>query len=129
MKPLLDLSETYVHLEGDSAHAIPVTASFWSDLMSGSGDERIQAIGRGGWLVGTFDYDDSWDFHEMHPNGDELVILLDGEVDFELGETKVSARAGQTILVPRGVWHRAIVKKPGRAIHVTNGRGTEHRPL
>jgi oxalate decarboxylase/phosphoglucose isomerase-like protein (cupin superfamily) len=68
----------------------------------------------------------------MHPAGDEVVCLLTGAVDVVLdepdGERVVELRAGQTCIVPRGVWHRAIVQEPGDTLHITRGEGTEHRP-
>ena len=36
---------------------------------------------------------------------------------------------GQTFIVPKGVWHRGIVKKPGQLMFITPGAGTEHRPV
>ena len=36
---------------------------------------------------------------------------------------------GEAIVVPRGVWHRAAVRKRGRLLFLTFGEGTQHKPL
>lgn len=70
---------------------------------------------------------------EMHPDGDELLILLSGRVDVVLesegGERKVAVSPGQGVIVPRGVWHRVLIREPSRIVFVTPGPGGEHRPL
>jgi oxalate decarboxylase/phosphoglucose isomerase-like protein (cupin superfamily) len=68
----------------------------------------------------------------MHPAGDEVVCLLSGAIDVVLeeqhGERVVGLEPGSTCIVPRGVWHRAIVHEPGDTLHITRGEGTQHRP-
>ena len=60
-------------------------------------------------------------------------MLLSGEMELVLDkggtEARTAVQAGQTFIVPRGIWHRAIVKKPGQLMFVTPGAGTEHRPV
>jgi mannose-6-phosphate isomerase-like protein (cupin superfamily) len=74
-----------------------------------------------------------WRQYEMHPAGDEVVVLLSGAVTFVLeeaaGERRVALKPHQACVVPRGVWHRAIVDEPGAALFITRGAGTQHRPL
>jgi mannose-6-phosphate isomerase-like protein (cupin superfamily) len=41
----------------------------------------------------------------VHPNGDEHFILESGSVEFLLGRRKTMARAGETVVVPRGTRH------------------------
>jgi quercetin dioxygenase-like cupin family protein len=70
----------------------------------------------------------------MHPKGDEVVCLLSGSLDFvlEMGreERRVSLeKAGQFVLVPKGIWHTAKVAEPSRLLFITAGEGTQHRPL
>lgn len=45
------------------------------------------------------------------------------------GEQRTVVKAGETFIVPRGIWHRALVQKPGRLMFVTPGAGTEHRAV
>jgi len=59
--------------------------------------------------------------------------VLSGAMDFILeeegGERTVRVGRGQAILVPKNVWHRGVVVEPGEALFVTEGEGTEHRPI
>ena len=76
---------------------------------------------------------------EMHPDGDELLFVISGRVDViledggdehEPGTERVEpVRAGEAIVVPRGVWHRVDVREPTRMVHITPGPGDGHRPL
>ena len=126
VRPAFDLATTYVQLDdGPQAFAVEVDDEFWTTI-----DRRPEL--RGGRLVGTFHNAKDWDVWEMHPAGDEVVCLLTGAVGVVLdapgGERLVDLRAGQTCIVPRGVWHRAIVREPGETLHITRGEGTQHRP-
>jgi quercetin dioxygenase-like cupin family protein len=42
----------------------------------------------------------------VHPNCEEVVYVLDGEVTHTLGDASTVLRAGDLIVVPRGVAHR-----------------------
>jgi mannose-6-phosphate isomerase-like protein (cupin superfamily) len=70
---------------------------------------------------------------EMHPDGDELLYLIDGAVDVLLeepnGEHVVSLGPGQALVVPKGTWHKVMLREPSRLIHLTPGPGGDHRPL
>ena len=63
---------------------------------------------------------------EMHPDGDELLYLVEGALDVFLdeqaGEQCVSLQSGQAFVVPRGIWHRVVVKEPCRLLYFTPGR-------
>lgn len=43
-----------------------------------------------------------------HPNAEEVVYVLEGEVTHTLGDQRVTLRAGDVIVVPRDVPHRLI---------------------
>jgi mannose-6-phosphate isomerase-like protein (cupin superfamily) len=121
-----DLATTYVQLDdGPAASPVAVDDAFWESI-----DQRPEL--HGGRLVGTFHNAADWDAWEMHPAGDEVVCLLSGAIDVVLdepdGERIVSLEAGQTCIVPRGVWHSAVVREPGDTLHITRGEGTQHRP-
>ena len=121
-----DLATTYVQLDdGPAAFAVDVDDEFWETI-----DRRSEL--HGGRLVGAFHNAADWDIWEMHPAGDEVVCLLSGAIDVVLDETAgervVALEAGQTCIVPRGVWHRAVVREPGDTLHITRGEGTQHRP-
>ena len=126
VRPEFDLATTYVQLDdGPRAFAVEVDDEFWHTI-----DRRPEL--QGVRLVGTFHNAEDWDVWEMHPAGDEVVCLLSGAVDVILdepeGERVVGLEAGRTCIVPRGVWHRAIVREPGDTLHITRGEGTQHRP-
>lgn len=63
---------------------------------------------------------------EMHLDGDELLYLVEGAVDLvldeESGERCASLQPGQAFVVPRGVWHRVVVKEPCCLLYFTPGR-------
>ena len=42
----------------------------------------------------------------VHPNCEEVVYVLEGEVEHTLGEQKTRLKAGDLIVVPRNVPHR-----------------------
>ena len=44
----------------------------------------------------------------IHPNCEEVVYVMDGEVEHTLGEQTTTLRAGDLIVVPRNVPHRLI---------------------
>jgi mannose-6-phosphate isomerase-like protein (cupin superfamily) len=67
---------------------------------------------------------------EMHPDGDELLYLVEGAIDLildeESGERQVPLQPGQAFVVTRGVWHRVVIKAPCRLLYFTPG-ASRHR--
>ena len=125
--PALDLTETDLHLgDGAAVTAVEVGLDFWSTL---PGRQDLQA---GRLVVVTHETED-WSTWEMHPAGDEVVSLLSGRVDLILQdgsrELTVALRARASVIVPQGVWHRAIVHEPSDLLFITRGAGTQHRPV
>jgi mannose-6-phosphate isomerase-like protein (cupin superfamily) len=70
---------------------------------------------------------------EMHPDGDELLFLISGRIRVALeepaGERIVELRPGESLVVPRGTWHRVMLQEPSQLLHITPGPGGAHRPL
>lgn len=127
MTEAFTLDTTYIHLRPDEhAVALEVGDRFWADI---DGRRDLDA----GRLMGSLGQSADWDHWERHPAGDEILTLLSGELELVLetvdGERRSVLLPGQTFIVPRGVWHRGIVRKPGRLMFVTPGAGTEHRPV
>ena len=125
-KPI-DPSRTYVSLSADgSAVELPGGEAFWSRPES-----ELDRLGRN-WLVTEFECSADWSSWEMHPNADEFVYLLAGEVVFQLqgdaGITSIPMKGRGAVVVPQGVWHTAKVSAPSRMLFVTLGAGTQHRP-
>ena len=69
---------------------------------------------------------------EMHPDGDELLIVIEGRVRV-IGDSAPDAPLelgpGDACIVRKGEWHRVEVLEPVRLLHATPGPGGEHRPL
>jgi mannose-6-phosphate isomerase-like protein (cupin superfamily) len=66
---------------------------------------------------------DEW---EMHPEQDELLYLLEGEVQVFLrtdldrsDEETIRFRKGEACLVPKGVWHRQVVVTACKMLFLT----------
>jgi mannose-6-phosphate isomerase-like protein (cupin superfamily) len=122
----LDLSTTYLCLSPHGAvSSIDVTPDFWETI-----DERAE-LGEGR-LVAEFEFAQDWAHWEMHPHGEEVLVLLAGAIELVLDhggrESQVELIAGRTFVVPRGTWHRAVVRAPAKLLAITYGRGTEQRP-
>ena len=120
----LNLETTYLGLARDSeVRVVPVGPDFWETI------HENEAVGPR--MVAVFPFSASWDSWEVHPAGDEVVVVLEGAADmlFDVeGEVvRVPVKAGQTILVPQGLWHTLDVHEPGRSLHITWGERTEHR--
>jgi mannose-6-phosphate isomerase-like protein (cupin superfamily) len=127
VKPFIP-TQTYVHLASDGrSTALPGGDQFWS-----LPPNEIEQYSRG-WLVSEFEFADDWRTWEMHPKADEYVYLLSGEIELHLDEPGgvrvITITDRGAVLVPRGVWHTAKVKRPCRMLHVTMGDGTEVRPV
>jgi mannose-6-phosphate isomerase-like protein (cupin superfamily) len=80
-----------------------------------------------------FRFTQDWSTWEMHPRGEEVVMLLSGsatlvlEVDGDERRVQLS-EGGSYVVVPRGAWHRAETSEPTAMLFITPGEGTEHRP-
>ena len=121
-----DLDSTRLILS-PAADAIPkaVTPGFYEEL-----DTEFDGFA-GHMLVSQHAFDEAWSTWEMHPKGDEVVYLLEGEVDLVLwmdeGERTVRVDSpGSYIVVPKGTWHTARPLKPTTMLFVTPGEGTEN---
>lgn len=94
--------------------------------------DRHADDGAEGRLVQMNSFNGSWTSWERHPVGDEAVICTAGEITLiqELpdGPHRVTLRAGDYVINPRGVWHTADVASHATALFITAGVGTEHRP-
>ncbi|HIC80045.1 MAG TPA: cupin domain-containing protein [Kiloniellaceae bacterium] len=123
----LDLTRTYLDLQADGKVAeVPVTDTFWQDLMSGG----IRIEGR---MVMAAEMTADMRHWEMHPAGDEVLVLMSGCAVVVLeepeGTREIAVAAGETVIVPRGRWHRIKVVEPGKMVFMPAGAGTEHKPL
>jgi mannose-6-phosphate isomerase-like protein (cupin superfamily) len=123
------LSSTYLRLRPDaSVEPLHVGDDFWQRIMTG----KLGTF-HNEYLVTTFSYDRDWPNWEKHPNGDEIVMLLEGSTTMVLEvdgrEQLVELGDGCSyVVVPRGTWHTARTRKACRMLFITPGEGTEHRP-
>jgi mannose-6-phosphate isomerase-like protein (cupin superfamily) len=127
MSKAFTLDSTYVNLRPDDrATTLKIGPRFWANV-----EKRTDL--NSGRLVGTTPQKADWPIWERHPGGDEILILLSGELEMVLetrtGTRRTRLKGGQAFVVPRNTWHRALVKKPGKLMFITPGAGTEHRPL
>jgi quercetin dioxygenase-like cupin family protein len=125
------LAETPVHL-GLGATVVPQEPftgdAAWYERYAASNS----ADGVEGRLVTMHTFSEPWDSWEVHPNGEELVVCLSGDlvVYQEIGGEvrQATIRAGEAIINPPGVWHTADVEDTVTALFITPGAGTENRP-
>ncbi|MEM9456227.1 MAG: hypothetical protein AAGF11_18745 [Myxococcota bacterium] len=122
-----DLHRTYVHLSPNGeGRPLSVDDQFWATI-------AIRTELHEGYLVTRSRMTEDWPHWEMHPEGEELLVLLAGSIDLELDDGQqqwtvaLRPNAGAW-LNRRGVWHRALVHEPSDVLLVTAGRGTQHRP-
>lgn len=74
-----------------------------------------------------------WTTWERHPQGAEIVFVLEGKGTFfhELEDgshAEIPVQPGSAIINPPGVWHTADVVEPIRAIYITPCPDTDHKP-
>ncbi|MEW6736160.1 MAG: hypothetical protein AB1489_33005 [Acidobacteriota bacterium] len=124
-----NIKSTYVVFDNKGkATPIAVTETFWQDLTSQFGNFA------GRILVSCFSFEKDWDSWEAHPQGDEFVCLLSGDIEFllEVDGVHRSVRInnpGSFIIIPRSTWHTARVLLPTTALFVTPGEGTQIRSI
>lgn len=126
------LEEEFVHL-GRGATAVVQPGFTGMEWYEGYG-ARHGGDGAEGRLVSQYDFATSWDSWEMHPVGAEVVICVAGAMTLvqEAADgtiTQVALAPGDYAINPPGVWHTAdVTESPARAIFITAGEGTQHRP-
>jgi mannose-6-phosphate isomerase-like protein (cupin superfamily) len=90
--------------------------------------DRDRVVGMKHGAVPADFHADEW---ERHPAGDELLYLVTGALQVILeapgGERRFRLRGGRACLVPRGTWHRLVVRQPSDLLFITPARGTQHR--
>ena len=122
-----DLSETFVHLAAaGGAEPVRPTPSFWRCGVDAPRYERI---------LGAIDFTSAGDLHpsmqEVHPEADEVLLVVSGALDVVLEEAGVERTItlleGQAVIVPRGIWHRLVLRRPGRLLFINSRTGMKSR--
>jgi len=121
----MDLERTYLSLDGAGVVRSHPVEGFWETV-----DSNADLLGT---LVAAYVSTEDWPNWEMHPQGEEVLVLLEGRMTMILdepgGERRVEMAPGATCIVPRGVYHRALVPQTSRFLGITYGAGTTHRPV
>ena len=83
-------------------------------------------------LIACHEFETDWESWEVHPHGDEVVLLISGEVTFtlntEAGQINITLHEqGQNLIVPKGVWHTAQTSKKAKILCITPGPGTQQK--
>ncbi|HMQ10212.1 MAG TPA: cupin [Oligoflexia bacterium] len=89
--------------------------------------------GKEGRLVSLHTFEESWDAWEQHPEGDEVVLCLEGRLTLiqEISpETykEITLEPYEYVINPKGVWHTADTQSKTTALFITAGLGTQHKP-
>ena len=129
--------------QGKSLYDFPIHLGLGATAMSEpqfSGMDWYEAYGQRhhddleeGRLVSMFRFEESWTSWEMHPQGDEVVCVVQGHMTLhqELADGSKQSFAlgpGEYAINPRGAWHTADANEPVVALFITPGNGTSHRP-
>lgn len=124
MGQALRLATNFVVLDDKfRADTVEVTPELYARL-----DEEYKEFA-GHLLISSYAFDDDWPTWEVHPAGDEFVILVSGDVDLVLAkdggdETVRMTEPGTFVIVPRDTWHTARVRKHSVMMFITPGEGT-----
>ena len=65
-------------------------------------------------------HSDSSEEMNTHEKSDQVVLIVDGEIEAEIGKVKRTLRKGDTCIIPAGTPHRLnnISKKPAQTFNV-----------
>lgn len=118
-------------LRGTAIHVAPDACT---SVLRGDGlKARLQQL-PGGLLLGAFQIALAADAHsdvwEMHPMGDEILVMVTGALEVEYADSSRSGTCslgtGQGVVMPKGVWHRLELREPGLLLTLTPLQGTLH---
>lgn len=127
-KPLNLASDFVVLNPNHAATPVTLTPTIYEQL-----DQNFNQF-KGHLLISSFSFDADWPTWEIHPAGDETVILLSGQatllLETEDGEQAISLeKRGSYVIVPKGTWHTARTSTPTQMLFITPGEGTENREI
>jgi len=124
MGQALRLASNFVILNDQfKANIVEVT----QDLYERLDDEYKDFAGH--LLISSYSFDADWPTWEVHPAGDEFVILVSGDADLVLAgddgdETIRMTEPGTFAIVPQDTWHTARIRSHTVMLFVTPGEGT-----
>ena len=87
---------------------------------------------KGHQLVAWHEFSEDWESWEMHPAGDEILVVVRGEITLLLqtedGEQQTTlSQEGDYAVIPKGIWHTALVDSLVKVLFITPGEGTQHK--
>lgn len=122
-----DVESTRVHID----HA---GSAFMSNIIAAAQAQadRRAVDAAGGHTLCAYSVARNEDLHpdlwEVHPAGDEVFVMCSGALDvvtrLEGADISTTLDAGQGLIVPRGVWHRLALRKPGLLVVLVPRAGT-----
>lgn len=89
---------------------------------------------KGHQLISCHEFSEDWSSWEIHPHGDEVVLLLSGKVtlilQLEEGIQEVALeREGTYVIVPQNTCHTAKTHVKTRMLFITAGEATQHKDV
>jgi mannose-6-phosphate isomerase-like protein (cupin superfamily) len=126
MSAAFKLAEHYLSLDGQGrVKHHDGGETFWSNMAA----QDVL-----GTLVSFGESESDWPHWEMHPQGDEVLFVVDGEITLILenpagGDERVRMAAYDSFVIPAGAWHRALIHRPAKTLFITYGAGTRHKPV
>jgi mannose-6-phosphate isomerase-like protein (cupin superfamily) len=125
-----NIATNMIHL-GLGATAVrqpPFTGMEWYEAYG----VRVASDGAEGRLVAMHSFSENWSSWEVHPEGDEVVLCLSGEMTLHQQhqdgrKTSVTIGPGEYVINPPGCWHTADVEGEATALFITAGKGTLNR--
>ncbi len=78
--------------------------------------ERIEGADHGATISLILDQSDPGSGPRLHRHAyDETLVVVTGNVDFQAGDERHTAGAGDVVIVPAGVPHKFTSQGPGRS--------------
>ena len=121
-----NLKSTFAVIKPDlSVEAIPVTDNIYQILDAQFNQFKSHS------LVAMHVFESNWETWERHPAGDEIVVLMSGSAKLVLrrdfgDETIVLNHSGAFTIVPRNIWHTALISEKTSLLFITPGENTEN---
>lgn len=121
-----DITKDFVVLNPEKNAAVePADSTLYQRLGQNYGDFK------GCELIAAHEFESDWGTWEMHPHGDETIVLMSGEITFTLklpdtDQSVTLSEAGTYIIVPKGIWHTAKTTVKSKLLFITPGEGTQH---
>ena len=118
------MGDWYFHLDEEKgSQVVENTADFWSS--------KVAALPPGR-LVCVRETREDWPNWEVHPDGDEIIYQLSGDIELVTisngQQSAVRLRPGEFVIVPKGVWHIGNAIERSSALFITWGDGSKHMP-